>query len=172
MNVDTEFVHTCIKILNEKGKQYADVEIPILPETGLRDLKAHTIHPDGSVVEFTGKPYEKTLIKGRGVKFLAKTFTLPDVTVGSIIEYKYRLTDVWADRWVLQHDLYTVRQSFKFVPGTSIYDYFGTGSQIAWILLHTQDAQVKRVSGNNAELEMQNVPAFVSEDSMPPRENY
>lgn len=171
-NLHTEFIHKCIKVLTEKGKQYADVEIPILSDTGLKDLKARTIHPDGSIVEFTGKPYEKTLIKGRGVKILAKTFTLPDVTVGSIIEYKYRLTDVWAEHWVLQHDLYTVHQEFKFVPGAYIYDYFGGGSQIAWIILHTRDVQVKKVNGNNAELEMQNVPAFVSEDSMPPRENY
>ena len=171
-SLHTEFIHMCIKVLNEKGKQYADVEIPILPETGLKDLKAHTIHPDGSIVEFTGKPYEKTLIKGRGVKVLAKTFTLPDVTVGSIIEYKYRRTDVWAQRWVLQHDLYTVRQEFKFVPGAVIYDYFGSGSRIAWIPLHTRDVEIKKINGNNAELEMQNVPAFVSEDSMPPRENY
>src|SRR5947209_9233002 len=171
-SLHSEFVHRCIKILNEKGKKYADVEIIAPSSVGLKDFKAHTIHPDGSIVEFTGKPYEKTIIKGRGIKVLAKAFTFPDVTVGSIIEYKYRVTEVFSDRWLLQHDLYTVRQEFKFVPGLSFYDYFGNGSQIAWVLLHTRDVQVKKVSGNNAELEMHNVPAFITEDSMPPQENY
>src|SRR5439155_14590094 len=85
----SQFVHRCIKILNETGKKYADVEIVTGPGAGVKDLKARTIHPDGSIVEFTGKPFDKTLFKSRGIKVLAKTFTFPDATVGSIIEYKY-----------------------------------------------------------------------------------
>src|SRR2546423_9435943 len=73
-STQSEFVHKCIKVLNEKGKKYADVEIVIEPRVEVKDFKARTIHPDGSIVEFTDKPYEKTLFKGRGIKVLAKTF--------------------------------------------------------------------------------------------------
>src|SRR5258708_40274422 len=62
-NTTSEFVYERIKVLNDKGKMYADVEIPILAEDGISvtmtDLKAPTIHPNGSIVEFTGKPFEK-----------------------------------------------------------------------------------------------------------------
>jgi hypothetical protein len=86
----TQFFYHRIKILNDAGRKYANVEIPIEPLYHFIDLKARTIHPDGSIVEFTGKPFEKTLVKTGDFKFIAETFAMPDVTVGSIIEYKYR----------------------------------------------------------------------------------
>jgi len=52
-------------------------------------VRARTIKPDGSSVNFEGKVLDKTIVKGRGVKYHAKTFTLPDVQVGGIIEYYY-----------------------------------------------------------------------------------
>ena len=53
------------------------------------------------------------------IKFLAKTFTMPDVTVGSIIEYKYKID--WPgiiidNSWTIQHELYTVKESFRMKP--------------------------------------------------------
>src|SRR6476660_5899395 len=89
-NTSSWFVYERIKILNEKGltpgKTYADVEIPLftfedIVET-ITDLKARTIKPDGTIVEFTGKPFEKTVFKGRGNKITVKAFSMPEVSVG------------------------------------------------------------------------------------------
>jgi hypothetical protein len=90
--------HTRIKILAEQGKKYANIELRYLRQYfTIRDVRARTVRPDGTSVEFEGEVFEKTLVKGRyvkllgrNVKFLAKTFSLPDVQVGSIIEYRYR----------------------------------------------------------------------------------
>ena len=49
------------------------------------NLHARTIRPDGTIVEFSGKAFDKSIVKARSVKYLAKTFTLPDVQVGSIL---------------------------------------------------------------------------------------
>ncbi len=85
-----EYNYARIKILTEEGRKYADVEIPFFKEEGnIHSVKARTIRPDGSIVNFDGKAFDKTIVKAKGVKFLAKTFTLPDVQVGSIIEYHY-----------------------------------------------------------------------------------
>ena len=116
---DNEFFYYRIKVLSEKGNSHADVEIVIPPDGSLSELKARTIHPDGKIIEFTGKPFQKTLIKGRGIKVLAKTFTMPDVTVGSIIEYKYRIDvrrNIFDNSWTIQHELYTVKESFRMKP--------------------------------------------------------
>jgi len=84
-NGPTEYDYARIKILTEEGRKYADVEIPFLKDTEkIRGLQARTIRPDGSVVNFGGKVYEKTIVKAKGIKYLAKTFTMPDVQVGSI----------------------------------------------------------------------------------------
>ncbi len=158
-----EFIYHRIKILNESGKSQADVEIRVDPGTSLGNLKARTIHPDGSIVEFTGKPFEKTVIKGRGFKFIAKTFTFPEVTVGSIIEYKYRLNDYTSDYWVLQHDLFTVHEKFAFHPGE-------IQASLSWVGTNLGDR--KPVKKDGWELELDNMPAFEEEASMPPAVNY
>src|SRR5260221_13164921 len=112
----TEFFYRRIKVLNDKGNRFADVEVLVPPEGSISGLKARTVHPDGKIIEFAGKPYQKTLLKGRGIKVLARTFTMPDVTVGSIIEYKYKIDSpgVFTDNyWTIQHELYTVKESFR-----------------------------------------------------------
>ena len=55
----------------------------------LDDIAGRTIHADGTIIPFTGKPYLKVLEKGKDVKVQERVFTLPDVEVGSIIEYRY-----------------------------------------------------------------------------------
>ena len=80
-----------IKIFTQAGAKRADVEIPFVKGfDDIRDIRARTIRPDGTVVNFGGKPFEKTVVKVSGLKYLAKTFTLPDVQPGCLIEYKYR----------------------------------------------------------------------------------
>jgi len=73
-----------IKILTEEGRKYGDVELPF--NKGSEDIvnvRARTIKPDGSAVDSDVKVFEKTIEKAQGLKYLAKTFTLPDVQVGS-----------------------------------------------------------------------------------------
>jgi hypothetical protein len=49
-----------IKILTEEGRKYADIEIPYFKTSGnIVAIKARTIHPDGSVIPFDGKVFDK-----------------------------------------------------------------------------------------------------------------
>ena len=86
-----EYDYIRIKILTEEGRKYADIEIPFLKGNGndITSIKARTVRPDGSIVNYDGKVYDKSIVKAKGVKYEAKTFTIPDVQVGSIIEYSY-----------------------------------------------------------------------------------
>ena len=107
------YVYMRVKVLTEKGKDRASVEIPFDGTyAGISDIRARTISPDGTITPFTGKAFNSTIVKAHGVKYLAKTFALPNVQVGSIIEWKY--TEYWdeyliAPRWVVQDDLLTRR---------------------------------------------------------------
>ena len=84
-----------IRILTQEGRQFCDIYIPYYggPE-GVRSIEARTIHPDGSILKFEGTIFDKSIAEKSGARLMAKTFTLPDVQVGSIIEYRYRAT--WA----------------------------------------------------------------------------
>ena len=80
-----------IKILTEEGRKYADVELPFSKSIGnnVVHINARTIAPDGSITNYDGKVFDKYIVKAKGLKYMAKTFTLPTVQVGSIIEYSY-----------------------------------------------------------------------------------
>jgi len=158
-----------LKILTEEGRKYADVEIPFLKGfANIKNVQARTIHPDGSIVNFDGKIFEKTIVKARDVKFLAKTFTMPNVQVGSIIEYRY--TQVYPQgfisdsRWLLSEELFTKRAKFslhrsdRFSLQTSFPRGLPEGSKPP-----VDDRHFIR-------LETENIPAFQIEDYMPPQD--
>ena len=49
--------------------------------------------PQGPPREFGGQIFDKTAIRYRKLRMAAKTFALPDVAVGSIIDYRYKDRD-------------------------------------------------------------------------------
>src|SRR5206468_372282 len=107
-----EDVYFRIKILAEEGRKYADIEIPFYKDQGtIVNLHARSIRPDGSITDFSGKAFDKSIAKARGLKYMAKTFTLPDVQVGSILEYFYTedLSEhyVFDSHWILSNELFT-----------------------------------------------------------------
>jgi hypothetical protein len=170
----TEFFYARIKVLNEKGKSHADVELIVPPEGSISGLKARTIQPDGRITEFTGKPFQKTVIKTRGVKVLAKAFTMPEVNVGSIIEYKYKIEWPWIipdNSWTIQHELYTVKESFRMKPYSGRLQGFENGYQVAALYSHMPNNIKPVQKGGGYELDVDNMAAFESEGYMPPEED-
>jgi hypothetical protein len=84
--------HYCrLKILSSAGKERANIEIPVLKGYyKMADLKARVVRPNGASVEFAGKVFEKTALRAGKLKVTVETFALPDVDVGSIIDYRYK----------------------------------------------------------------------------------
>ena len=120
-NENFQYNYYRIKILSDEGKKYADIKIAYDNEySHIVDVKGRTIHQDGTVIPFDGKVLDGTLLKERHLKILQKTFTLPDVQVGSIIEYKYRRRWVegiaFSPRWIVQEDLFQKHAVFSYAP--------------------------------------------------------
>jgi Domain of Unknown Function with PDB structure (DUF3857)/Transglutaminase-like superfamily len=174
-NNEGEYIYRRIKILNDKGTRYADVEIRIPADFTLVDLKARTIHPDGKIIDFTAKAFDKVIAKGKGFKYLAKTFTLPDVTLGSILEYRYKLNYpsgiLPAHEWIAQHDLYTVKEDFHIQSYTGPIRGVEGGVGLSLFQNLPKNAKVQR-KGESFELRLEDVAAFDEESYMPPRESY
>jgi len=159
-----------IKILTEEGRKYADVEIPFFKASeDIVHIKARTIRPDGSSVEFDGKVFEKAIVKGKGVKYLTKTFTLPDVQVGSIIEYFYTIDlsehYVYESHWILSDELFTKKAAFSLKPFKS--NYVPIYLHWTWQGL-PPGSEVKQGADGFIRMEATNIPAFQTEDFMPP----
>src|SRR5215472_14599395 len=82
--------YTRIKIFNERGKKYADVEIPYFENRSeVQNIQARTVAPDGRSSDFDGSVFDKVVVKTRRFRVNVKAFTLPNVQAGSILEYSY-----------------------------------------------------------------------------------
>jgi len=162
-----------IKIFTDAGKKWADVEIPYSKGfDSVTGVRARTILPNGSIVDFSGKIYDKVVVKAGGLKIYEKTFSLPDVQPGSIIEYKYEEPfdpgQYFAVmRWDVQQDLYTREGKFTF---TELSDPQQTGYQyFAWrTLFLPPDARPERQRNGSFILNVHDIPGFADEPySMP-----
>jgi len=183
-------VYKRIKILTDAGKRYADVEIQYGRRTfRIEDVSGRTIHADGTIIPFDGKVFDKQVVKKRGdagERVNVKSFTLPDVQVGSIIEYRYSLRYAdhvfYAPYWEVQSDLFQREATFKFIPyvGDLIMSHDRVGRGYAWTGFLPTGAKIQehelpqnrlasaRQSNEYVDLALQNIPALIEEPYMPP----
>ena len=157
-----------IKILTEEGRKYGNIEIPFLKNIEeVNHIRARTIKPDGSIVDFDGKVFEKSLVKTRGLKYLAKTFTFPAVEAGCIVEYSYTLLLklAYASHWILSEPLFTKSARFSLKPFENSYSPI----TIRWSWQNLPiGAVAKKGPDHIIRMEASNVAAFQTEDFMPP----
>ena len=165
-----EDVYFRIKILTDEGRKYADIEIPFFKEEGtVVSIHARTIQQNGTIVDFNGKAFDKSIVKARGVRYLAKTFTLPDAQVGSILEYYYRvdLSDrvLVNSHWILSNELFTKSAKFSLNPYTSEY----APISVRWTWNKLPPGSLPAEASNHViNLETKDIAAFQTEDYMPP----
>jgi hypothetical protein len=99
---------------------------------------------------------------------MSKSFTLPSVEVGSIIEYRYRraMPYGWAfnSRWLLSDDLFTRRAVFSLRPAETLL------LRWSWPLGLPPDTKPPAKERGLIRLETHDVPAFVTEEYMPPED--
>jgi hypothetical protein len=163
----TESVYVRIKILTDAGLKYADVEIPFVQGAErIGSIQARTIRPDGSTVNFDGTTYDKPITKSQRVRYLAKTFTLPEAGVGSILEYRYEhaLPYGWVydSHWILSQELFTRLGRFSMVPNRTF--------TMIWSWPHglPPGTDQPKMEHGKIRLEAHNIPAVVEEEYTPP----
>jgi hypothetical protein len=166
----SETYYERIKVFSEEGKKYGDVEIPYIKgDSQVRDVHARTIHPDGKIIESDAKVLEKTVVKAGDIKILVKSFTLPDVTPGSIIEYRYKIqrdaNALYNVTWRLQEELYTKHAHFVFKP------YTGQNSPaLLWRALRAPGVTPQQQKDGSYLLDINNIAGLPDEDFMLPED--
>jgi Domain of Unknown Function with PDB structure (DUF3857)/Transglutaminase-like superfamily len=190
---DMNNVHTVymrIKILTDAGREYANIEIPYNRRNfKITEISGRTVHPDGSVVQFSGKPLDKTVLRSSGFRVNVKSFTLPDVQVGSVVDYRYSLryddNKVLAPEWEVQGDLFQRKAYFKFIPfqnhgsvdvllahnqiarGVAWAPFLGDGPQPQLHTIPTPTLYNGHEVTMWVDLTRENIPALVDEPYMP-----
>jgi len=181
-----ETVYTRIKVLKDKGKDYANVEIPYSQEIEIGHIQARTVAPDGKATEFSGTIYDRNVVKSKRFKITAKSFTLPDVQIGSIVEYSYGIhwrhgvpdefknpgqyifdgTYVWpAAIWEVQQDIFARRMHFVLHPYSK-----GTRLEIQSVAVPEKFGKPQTLADGSIQWDLDNIPAFHEEDHAPPED--
>src|SRR6476619_1546336 len=124
---DLIFTHYLrVKVFTERGRE-SQSKIDLLygklygSEIKISDIAGRTIKPDGSIVELKKEDiFDRTVVKTSGLKYKARSFAMPAVEPGCIIEYRWR--EVWVNtdannvRLQFQRDIPVQRVQYLIKP--------------------------------------------------------
>jgi hypothetical protein len=183
-----ESVYVRLKVLTEKGKELATVEVPYAKgNRKVTGIKGRTIHPDGTVIPLSVKPEDLLSEKTGKNQFGRVVFTLPSVEVGSILEYSYEYqwddNDFIPPRWEIQGPYFIHKAHFQFTPfkafmpsgtpgtdtGMYLVDSRGrTMSSLIWWRLLPKDVEIRTSVNGSYSVDLTDVPPAPDEEHMPP----
>jgi Domain of Unknown Function with PDB structure (DUF3857)/Transglutaminase-like superfamily len=163
-----------VKVFTERGREsQSKIDLPfgnlIGGETKIQDIAARTIKPDGSIVELKKEDiFERTIVKISGLKVKARSFAMPAVEPGCIIEYRWREVRVYSDanyvRLQFQRDIPVQRVKYSIKPMQYV------GANFNSITLHGQSTPWAKETGGFYTTTMTNMPAVHEESRMPPED--
>jgi Domain of Unknown Function with PDB structure (DUF3857)/Transglutaminase-like superfamily len=176
---DTLHYHTYyerVKILTEKGKELATVHYPY--ERGsfkVTNIEGRTIHPDGTVIPLTAKPSDLVDEKAAGFQINSMVFTLPNVEVGSILEYRLNIryddSIVSSPNWTVQQPYFVHKAHYFFTPSSLGYISNSRGDNLNRLMysVHADGkTTVVRDARGRYTFDITDVPPIPTEDWMPP----
>jgi hypothetical protein len=159
-----------IKIFTDRGREaQSKIDIPYLSNWSITDIAARTVTPDNKIIELKkGDILERSIIRSSGLRIKAKSFALPGVEPGSIIEYRWR--EVRNDslamylRLQFQRDV-PVRLVKYYIKPLSIPGFpFGMRAKT----FHGSTTPFVKEKDGFYSTTMSDVPAFREEPRMPP----
>jgi hypothetical protein len=154
-----------VKVLTEKGKELATVNIPYIPGADkVTKIEGRTIHADGTVIPLSVKPDDLIDFKTKNFQENSIVFTLPSVEVGSILEYRYSYSgNTYAPTWWIQQPYFVHKSHYSFHP-----DMSNTTSDLMYAIRIASCEKVVKDKKNNFTLDIADVPPEPNEDWMPP----
>lgn len=170
--METQYLR--VKIFTERGveKQSTIDIVEAASDIQVSEISGRTIKPDGRIVELRkADVFERPVVRGGGRSVNMRSFSMPNVEVGDIIEYQwveYRDNRVVRQRLDCQRDNPSWQIIYRVKPMAEMMDYgyymrtrdFGCDFA-PW----TQDQNGLKIY---TRMETQNTPAYREEPSMPP----
>ncbi|MEZ5308028.1 MAG: DUF3857 and transglutaminase domain-containing protein [Pyrinomonadaceae bacterium] len=154
-----------IKILSDVGREkFAKIDIPYVKPQKIKDVQARVTKPDGTVVEIAKADlFDREIIKANDVKVKAKSFAVPNIETGVVVEYKYReqVVNGGADnlRMDFQKDIPVQYVVYRLRPGAA-----------GRLINFNVDAKLVEEKSKRYKIEMREMPAIGEEPNMPPED--
>ena len=157
-----------VKIFTERGREkYSKFDIPFTKGLKIKELFARVVRPDGSSVEIDKKDiFEREIVKAGGIKVKAKSFAVPNIEPGVIVEYRYKETvDEASARGMslaFQRDIPVRTLSYYYKPYSSKEPHYQGYNLPGTKFVKDKDGYWLASRTN--------VPAFREEPRMPPED--
>jgi len=165
--------HVRMKILTERGREYAKIEIPAWKSSRVSGVEARTIKPDGTVVPLPpDQIFEKVVLQVGSYRETALTFNFPAVEPGAIIEYRFQRNThslIYIDPFYFAGPEFTLRARMtQGIPSDMGYTLLcdlcppGQAPQVS-------DWREGKNKGKMYVHELHNLPGYRDERMMPPQ---
>jgi hypothetical protein len=156
-----------IKVFNERGRDsQSKVELPYYGNHQIKDIAARVVKPDGTIVELKKDDvFDRTVVKVSGLKVKVKSFALPSVEPGSIVEYRWR-------EWHPGGSADGLRLSYqREIPVRQVSYFIRPFMGMRYRPVNMGDARFEKDKDGFSRLTMTNMPAFREEPRMPPEDS-
>lgn len=155
-----------VKVFTERGREkYSKIDIPFIKGMKIKNVMARVIKADGSVVELAkADVFDREIVKTDKVKVKAKSFAVPNIEPGVIVEYRYQEVYPFSSannmRMTFQHD----------IPVENITYYFRPSNNARYLTFNMDDNKFIKDKNGFYRATMENVPAIKEESQMPPED--
>jgi len=158
-----------LKVFTSRGvESQGRVDLPYTNGVRIADITARTVKPDGTVVELKKDAiFDRTIVKISKVKLRAKSFAMPGVEPGAIIEYQWREERESLGQYTrleFQRDIPVRSVKYFIKPFVSNLFPF----PMLFTLFHMPNIPLEKEKNGFSSFTLNNVPAFREEPYMPP----
>ena len=155
-----------IKVFTERGKEsQSKVDLPFLGSSKIKDIAARVIKPDGSILELKKDDvFERTIVKASGLKLKAKSFALPGIEPGAIVEYRWRevIPGGSANRLRIQFQ--------REIPVQSVTYFLKPFQGMQYLPFNLGETKFVKDKDGFYKFTVTNIPAFREEPRTPPED--
>lgn len=157
-----------VKIFTERGRErFSKFDIPFTKGRSVEEVAARVIKPDGTIIELQPSDiFERDILTIGKVKVRAKSFAVPGIEPGVIVEYKYKEIlkndSAHGERLFFQRDIPMQRAVYYIRP----YE----GMALTYNFHNMPQTNFVQGKDDYFVATMTNVPSFKKEAQMPPEE--
>jgi len=154
-----------LKVFTEQGKgKIGNVDIPYSEDTEIEGIEARTIKPDGSIVELKkNEIFERTLVSTKEFKVKAKSFAIPAIEPGVVVEYRWKEI-----KGIRYYSRYPLQLTFPVQTISYHLQLIHTYLSMKTATFNCPQIALVKESKEVYGFTLHNVPAFREEPQMPP----
>jgi hypothetical protein len=162
-----------IKIFSQRGvENHGKVDIVYANRGDVRNIAARTIKPDGSIVEMKKDAvFDREIVRLSGLKVKAKSFALPAVEPGVIVEYRWteqRPFTSYYTRLQLQREFPVQAVKYYIKPMDQMQT--ALGKTMRSISFNCPNVPFVKERDGYYSVSFNNIPSFHEEPRMPPED--